>query len=309
MSQQLTAREAKEQLWAELDAGGVATQVAADTKRDEATQQQNAAQTDAVVAAVEAKDHQNQSGAADKAATDDGAGDKAADPYAGLPDAVRHEVTGLKAMVAQMQDRLRNAEGHIGGLKSQAKRTAQTPASADQAAPSASEIRAAQGDSKKMAAMLESYPEFGAAMKEALDERVDQITATLRQAQPGLPQNVVTKEQLDAMRREMLVESTHPGWQERVAQPAFQGWLMSQPREVQMLAASDSPQDAIRLLDLHTTATDPKAGQQRQQRLNSAAVIPTGRGTSTVRAKPVEQMSKDEYWRYLDEIDRQGARA
>lgn len=82
------------------------------------------------------------------------------------------------------------------------------------------------------------------------------------------------------------------------------GWLQRQPREVQMLAASESPQDAVRLLDLHTEATS-SASTQRTQRLNSAAAIPSGRSGANVRQKAVEDMTPDEYWRYLDELDRQ----
>ena len=80
--------------------------------------------------------------------------------------------------------------------------------------------------------------------------------------------------------------------------------LQRQPREVQLLAASESPQDAIRLLDLHDDAM--KSGSsQRTQRLNSAAAIPSGRSGAHVRQKAVEDMTPEEYWRYLDELDRQ----
>jgi hypothetical protein len=71
-----------------------------------------------------------------------------------------------------------------------------------------------------------------------------------------------------------------------------------------MLAASESPQDAVRLLDIHAEASK-SATSQRTQRLNSAAALPSGRSGGNVRQKAVEDMSPEEYWRYLDEIDRQ----
>ena len=111
-------------------------------------------------------------------------------------------------------------------------------------------------------------------------------------------------DEIARLRSEMAVEIRHPGWQERVRTPEFVGWLQRQNREVQLLAASESPQDAVRLLDLHTEALGT-ASTQRTQRLNSAAALPTGRGGGNTRTKPVEEMSPQEYWRYLDELDRQ----
>jgi hypothetical protein len=104
----------------------------------------------------------------------------------------------------------------------------------------------------------------------------------------------------------MAVEVRHPGWQDRVQTPEFVGWLQRQPREVQMLAASDSPQDAVRLLDLHGEAST-SVTSQRTQRLASAAAIPSGRSGSNTRAKAVEDMTPQEYWAYLDQLDKQKA--
>ena len=71
-----------------------------------------------------------------------------------------------------------------------------------------------------------------------------------------------------------------------------------------MLATSESPQDAVRLLDLHSNAVNSSASQ-RTQRLNSAAAIPSRRPGANVRQKAVDDMTPEEYWRYLDELDRQ----
>jgi len=71
-----------------------------------------------------------------------------------------------------------------------------------------------------------------------------------------------------------------------------------------MLAASESPQDAVRLLDLHSDAMK-SVTSQRTQHLSAAAAIPSGRSGGNVRSKAVEDMTPEEYWRYLDELDRQ----
>jgi hypothetical protein len=220
--------------------------------------------------------------------------------------ALLDKISGLETMLSQVTQRLRNAEGHIGGLGSQLKQqlqTAQQVSSKGGDAPTATEIRDAQRNPEAMARLKSDYPEFAEAMESALNERLSSLEQRIAQQQQPV-QAGVTPQEISRLRSEMAVEVRHPGWQDRVQTPEFRGWLQRQPREVQMLAASESPQDAVRLLDLHTDATS-SASNQRTQRLNSAAAIPSGRSGANVRQKAVEDMAPDEYWRYLDELDRQ----
>ena len=220
--------------------------------------------------------------------------------------ALLDKISGLETMLSQVTQRLRNAEGHIGGLGSQLKQqlqTAQQVSSKGGDAPTATEIRDAQRNPEAMARLKSDYPEFAEAMESALNERLSSLEQRIAQQQQPA-QAGVTPQEISRLRSEMAVEVRHPGWQDRVQTPEFRGWLQRQPREVQMLAASESPQDAVRLLDLHIDATS-SASNQRTQRLNSAAAIPSGRSGANVRQKAVEDMAPDEYWRYLDELDRQ----
>lgn len=217
--------------------------------------------------------------------------------------ALLDKIAGLESMLGQVTQRLRNAEGHIGGLGSQLKQQQQLAAQVTAKggdAPSAGEIRAAQGSAKAMESLKRDYPEFAEAMEAALNEQMQAMKAAMPQAQqqPG-----VTPDEIARLRSEMAVEIRHPGWQDRVRTTEFIGWMQRQPREVQMLAASDSPQDAVRLLDLHSEAMK-SATSTRTQRLSSAAAIPSGRSGAQARSKPVEDMTPQEYWRYLDELDR-----
>ena len=218
------------------------------------------------------------------------------------------KITGLETMLSQVTQRLRNAEGHIGGLGSQLKQqlqAAQQVTATGGAAPSASEIREAQASPAKMEALKKDYPEFAEAMESALNERLSGLEQQLRVAQQAVQQQPgVSQQEIHRLRAEMAVEIRHPGWQERVQTPEFVGWLNRQPREVQMLAASESPQDAVRLLDLHGEATKT-ATSQRTQRLSAAAAIPSGRSGAPTRSKAIEDMTPEEYWSYLDQLDRQ----
>lgn len=217
------------------------------------------------------------------------------------------KISGLETMLSQVTQRLRNAEGHIGGLGSQLKQqlqAAQQVSAKGGDAPTATEIRDAQRNPQAMARLKEDYPEFADAMESALNERLSSLEQRLARQQQPQQQPGVSPAEISRLRSEMTVEVRHPGWQDRVRTTEFMGWLQRQPREVQMLAASDSPQDAIRLLDLHDEVMKMSTSQ-RTQRLSSAAAIPSGRSGANVRQKAVEDMSPEEYWRYLDELDRQ----
>lgn len=221
------------------------------------------------------------------------------------------KIAGLEAMLGQVTQRLRNAEGHIGGLGSQLKQqlaTAQQVTAKGGDAPSPGEIRKAQSDPEAMARLKADYPEFADAMESALNERLSALEQQLlKQAQqPAQAPQGVSPEEIAKLRAEMAVEVRHPGWQDRVKTPEFVGWLTRQPREIQLLAASDSPQDAVRLLDLHSEATKSTTSQ-RTQRLSAAAAIPSGRSGANVRQKAVEDMTPEEYWAYLDQLDKQKA--
>jgi hypothetical protein len=223
--------------------------------------------------------------------------------------ALMDKISGLESMLGQVTQRLRNAEGHIGGLGSQLKQqvqTAQQVTARGGDAPTAGEIRAAQANPEKMNALKRDYPEFADAMESALNERLSALEQRLTAQQQPVQQPGVSFEEISRLRSEMAVEVRHPGWQDRVQTPEFVGWLQRQPREVQMLAASDSPQDAVRLLDLHSEASS-SVTSQRTQRLASAAAIPSGRSGSNTRAKAVEDMTPQEYWAYLDQLDKQKA--
>ena len=223
--------------------------------------------------------------------------------------ALMDKIAGLESMLGQVTQRLRNAEGHIGGLGSQLKQqvqAAQQVTAKGGEAPTAGEIRAAQQSPEKMGALKRDYPEFAEAMESALNERLSAMEQRIAAQPQQVQQPSVGVEEIARLRSEMAVEIRHPGWQDRVQTPEFVGWLQRQPREVQMLAASDSPQDAVRLLDLHGEATT-SATSQRTQRLASAAAIPSGRSGANTRAKAVEDMTPQEYWAYLDQLDKQKA--
>jgi len=292
VQEQTNPQDEAQKIWDQLDAEesgkALPDDKAAGTQETESSDSQQ--QTD-----------QQEAAPADKA---DAQGDS---DHVSQEQSLMDKIAGLESMLGQVTQRLRNAEGHIGGLGSQLKQQQQVAkqvASQGGDAPSQDEVRQAQSDPEAMAKLKRDYPEFADAMegalKQQLQEQEQRFKALLENQKGG-----VSHEEIAQMRSELAVEAKHPGWQDRVRTPEFMGWLQRQQREVQMLAASESPQDAVRLLDLHSEAINSVASQNKTQRLSSAAAIPTGRSGSSIRTKAVEDMTPQEYWRYLDEIDKQ----
>jgi hypothetical protein len=314
MTPEEKAREAKAALWAQMDEGKSLPQEGGDRSSQQASgdNQEQAIDAQRGEAGRDAVDTtQSQSSEADAgkaAATQEGNAE--GDPYAGVPDVVRHEIAGFRAIVDQLQAQLRQANGRIGGLNSELQKVkTQRPHEGRAEVPTKDELEAARGNTQALEVLVREYPEFGAVVKAALEEQVGAIRAEISARQPQSDQAqepVVTQAELERLRSSLVVEQRHPGWEQRVVSPAFRGWLLGQPPEVQMLAKSDSPADAVRLLDLHTNAV----GSLRRQhdRLESASHLPSGRGSGGgVRTKPVDQMTKAEYWRHLDQLDAQAA--
>lgn len=290
----VSPQDAAKQIWDQLDQEDSGLAPAADLQSEST----RVAGDEPADPAIQAPADYHNGDAADAQAS----GDEAA-PSA--EQALLDKISGLESMLGQVTQRLRNAEGHIGGLGSQLKQQLQTASQVVKQggeAPTAKELREAHSNPAAMEDLKRDYPEFAQAMESALNERLQALEQ--RFAQAPVQQPSVRPEDIQRLRAELSVEVRHPGWQARVQTPEFTGWLQRQPREVQMLAASESPQDAVRLLDLHNETLNA-ATSQRNQRLNAAAAIPSGRATGATRTKPVEDMTPQEYWRYLDELDRQ----
>lgn len=232
------------------------------------------------------------------------------DPYEGLPQNVRDELIGMKSLVSQLTGRLRNAEGHIGGLKSQLAQqvdVAKSVRSAGGEAPTAAQLRTAQADPEAFARLREDYPEFATAIDAFVGQKLKDSLSTLAPAEALSKQDVAEAMNTlrDQIERETYVELQHRGWKKLVKTPEFVGWFEQQPREVKTLGGSEDPDDAVRLLDMFAESRTRRANQNTH--LHAAAAIPSGRGMG-VKVKPVDEMTPQEFWRYLDETERANAR-
>lgn len=220
----------------------------------------------------------------------------------------REEEEWLKAVPPSVREglqlvgRMRNFEGHIGGLTTVTKElkasVATVQAALDAAtkaattagaeAPTAEQVKLAAGSSAKWKQMKEDFPEWA----EAMDERLAEV-APGRAAEP-IDQDKLRRELREEIRRDLnleRVEEVHEGWQATVKTPEFEAWYKTQPDDMKALAASDRARDAIKMLDAYAKSKEGAAGDpppdDPKARLD-AAVVPT-RGRSVTRSETITE--------------------
>ena len=214
----------------------------------------------------------------------------AADPYEGLSPALKERFVALE----KLPDRLRNIEGHIGGMKTslgavqsaiQAARTATRQSGAS--SPTQAQVDAASASTEKWKQLEKDFPEW----TDALNERLSALTKELSGRMPqidaaGVKKAVVSEVQpmlatlVSQARHLTRIDSKHSGWEETVKTPEFKTWLNDQKADIRALADSENASDAIKLLDTYEEhrkgSKKPDAARDRNQRIVDGAVTPKG---------------------------------
>jgi hypothetical protein len=257
------------------------------------------------------------------------------DPWAGVPKVVKDTLTDMAGKLGTLDgsrfDRIEQAlkatVGRVGSIQSELAKQAEmhkaataSAATTPGAAPSKEQISSAVKDPEKWTRLKADFPEWADGVAEFLEARLagvqgakyDDTVLKKSLEESGakvttLEQSVSSLLQRDEQLREMVVEMRHPGWTKTVTAPPFRQWLAGQPADIRSLGASESPLDAIRLLDAfeehRKKAPDPEAiERERKERLNQSASIRGSKGVTPTKAP--EDMSPEEYWKYLDDQDR-----
>lgn len=199
----------------------------------------------------------------------------------------------MKAHLEQFEKRIRNAEGHIGGLNHNQKllqETLQASKAAAQAVddkPTQKQMSDAVGNPREWEDLKADFPEWAAATERFLEHKIGgkpsvDVDEIKRQVQS------VRAETEASIRGEIIdssLDAVFPGWKDEVKTPAFGGWLSTQSEDIQKLGASPRIGDAARLLRLYEKREVKSAPKPNiRQELIKAAVTPRGNGGSpTVR--------------------------
>lgn len=231
---------------------------------------------------------------------------EAVDPYAGLHPDVRAKLERFDQMAASqasLMNDLKAATGRIGALQSEFSKLRQ-PAAGQ---PTQTQVTAAAKDPEKWAALKSDFPEWGTAITDYVESRIGTLGT------PGLTQEQV--EQIVAAKsegttgeiaglakqlREAIVTVAHSNWKADVNTPEFAAWFRGQPQQVQALASSDDPGDAIDMLNRYARdKAKPVAAVKEDRKQRLAAAVTSKPGGSAVVAKKFEDMTPQEQWNYM----------
>ncbi|GAA0586706.1 hypothetical protein ACFQH5_20230 [Halomonas salifodinae] len=203
----------------------------------------------------------------------------------------------MSQMEQRLSGRLRNIEGHIGGLKHNLTQlSAASKAAREQGseAPSKAQINEAMQSGEKLKALKDDFPEWAEALQEGLDAVASRIPQIDEQALNQRFQSTeqAAQEQMRTARQLARLDNAYPDWEQTVQTDAFQNWLANQPEDIQQKTSSENAADAIAVLDAfqeHTKASAPDlTAQSRQKTRLESAITPTTGGQVTRRQPKTE---------------------
>lgn len=211
----------------------------------------------------------------DAAHNDDGQqkGEEAPAAEPAKPDPLLEKLSRLEQLLGATESRIRNVEGRFGSLNGEIQSLKKSVVAPAPAPAPAAEIPSTES----LEQLKNDYPEWGKAIDEAITAAVARATAALK---PGETLSEDTVAQITAAAERntgmKFLETHHRGWREQVKTPEFAQWHMAQPPEVQQLAFSDDPFDAIALLDAFRAAP-PKpaapAAKAGKEKLEAAVAV------------------------------------
>jgi hypothetical protein len=129
----------------------------------------------------------------------------------------------------------------------------------------------------------ENFPELAQAMKKNQSQSLDffqkQVSAIAEPIQTLVDGEQQVLHEAKQAEAEGAVLNVIPDAEKILSNPAFGGWLGSQPAGVQAMANSEDPSDAIYILNqFKAQSPDNAIAQKRTNQLNAMSGLPTGRG-------------------------------
>lgn len=223
-------------------------------------------------------------------------GAEPADPWEGIPDVVKKQFETLQSRVStvdSLAEKLKQAEGRIGYLQSQAAKAAK----AAEENPTPKNIEAAKKSTEKWEKLSKELPEITEAVQEILEAQKD--------ARPKFNPDPINKEiaelrlKLDKELRQTQLDFLsyrHPDWEAKHSSTEFQTWLQAQSDEIKNASMSPYARDAIKVLDEFDKTTKKQSpaviADKRKQRLEQAQTVKTGK--RIMPQKTWEEMSQEE---------------
>ena len=230
-----------------------------------------------------------------------------ADPLAGLPEPVRQaltRITELETANSQLLHHVKTAEGRVAAMQREFQQARQAQQSvAPQDAPSQGDIAAAAKNPEKWEQLKQDFPEWAGAMEEYVTSKIgvpsQQQSLSPEAVAQFVQQEVAnTKAEMGRLMEEARIEGKYENWRETINTTEFAQWFTVQNPQTRALADSPIAKDAIKMLDLFSTAQTRSAGDIKQERGARLAAAATTRTGQTPPPKTLGDMSPAEMWNY-----------
>lgn len=217
----------------------------------------------------------------------------------------------LKKFENLLEGRLRNHTGDVKKIISEQLKVSQDAAT--EAAKAATEkagadlptdklVQAALKDSQSLQKLEEDFPEYAQALKESQGIAAATMKAEIMK-EIGSPAPAVDTSKFAASDdvtdlKHTIIGMKHSNWVEDVQKPEFSAWIEAQEADVQQLASSDRPADAIKIMDQYYAATADNPGNKPEKpagrsdpkkRLAAAAAATSNNGSQRSAPKVMDE--------------------
>jgi hypothetical protein len=225
------------------------------------------------------------------------------DPLAGLSPAVRAKLAQIDDLAqanAQLLHHVKTTEGRVAAMQREAQQARQA---AMQEAPTQTAIASAAKNPEKWEQLKQDFPEWAGAMEEYVASKLG-VSSQQQSLSPEAVAQFVqqevanTKAEMGRLMEEARIEGKYENWRDTINTTEFAQWFTVQTPETRALADSPAAKDAIRMLDLFSTAQTRSAGDIKQERGARLAAAATTRTGQTPPPKTLGDMSPAELWNY-----------
>ena len=225
------------------------------------------------------------------------------DPLAGLSPAVRAKLAQIDDLAqanAQLLHHVKTTEGRVAAMQREAQQARQA---AMQDAPTQTAISSAAKNPEKWEQLKQDFPEWAGAMEEYVTSKIgvpsQQQSLSPEAVAQFVQQEVAnTKAEMGRLMEEARIEGKYENWRDTINTTEFAQWFTVQTPETRALADSPAAKDAIKMLDLFSTAQTRSAGDIKQERGARLAAAATTRTGQTPPPKTLGDMSPAELWNY-----------
>ena len=225
------------------------------------------------------------------------------DPLAGLSPAVRAKLAQIDDLAqanAQLLHHVKTTEGRVAAMQREAQQARQA---AMQEAPTQTAIASAAKNTEKWEQLKQDFPEWAGAMEEYVASKLG-VSSQQQSLSPEAVAQFVqqevanTKAEMGRLMEEARIEGKYENWRDTINTTEFAQWFTVQTPETRALADSPAAKDAIKMLDLFSTAQTRSAGDIKQERGARLAAAATTRTGQTPPPKTLGDMSPAELWNY-----------